>query len=140
MGFVIGQIRSVKRHIKFDLPTDDGKKALKADLVVEFKVHTRDVLKTRQKEVQQYVRDINAQLKKARENADYELQIPDKDLDSSYLMDDIINIEGVKDISGADLPFSDSILDAVLADQGAYQAILNAWVELNTIDGAKRKN
>jgi hypothetical protein len=140
MGFVIGEIRTVKRHIKFELPSDDGKKPAKADLVVEFKVRTRDVLKARQKEVQKFVRNINVEIKKARENPDYEIEMPDVELDESYLREDIVNIEGCLDSEGNELPFNQDLLSAVLADRSAADAITAAWVELNSLNGAKRKN
>lgn len=140
MGFVVGQVHTVKRHIKFDLPSDDGKKPKKADLIVEFKVRDRETIKARQKEVQQYVRLINTEIKKAQVNPDHEINVPDEDLDEGYLLEDIVGMEGLLDLEGNELEYSEELASQVLLDRNAWRAVVASWVELNSIDGAKRKN
>jgi len=140
MSFVIGKIQSVERKVQFELPRQEGKPVKKADFIVELKVHDHDTVKSRRDRAQQYLRQVSAEMDKARKDAQYVMDIPQTDLDDEYLHEDVLNIKGIKDAEGNDIEFSSEVLDQVLQDRAARQALLDVWVELNSDNQVKRKN
>jgi len=140
MPFVIGKIQSVERKVQFELPRQEGKPVKKADFIVELKVHDHDTVKSRRDRAQQYLRQVAAEMDKARKDAQYEMNIPQTDLDDEYLHEDVINLKGIKDAEGNDIEFSSEVLDQVLQDRSARQALIEVWVELNSDNQVKRKN
>lgn len=141
MAFVIGEVKSTRKKIKFDLPTDDGKPVKKADFVVELKVHSAEVVKERRKQLNDYLAAAGREVAKARKDPDHEADIPDVTFDEDYLREDVLDLAGILDADGNEISFSSELLEAVLNDRRARKALIDAWSELNLDEGAaKRKN
>lgn len=140
MPFVIGKIQSVERKVQFEYPRTEGKPVKKADFIVELKVHDHDTVKGRREHTQELLRLISTELEKARADRKYQPNIPEADLDTDYLLEDVLNLKGIKDVENNDLEFSEDLLHKVLQDRPARFALIQVWVELNSDDFLKRKN
>ncbi len=134
MGFVIGQVRTVRRKVEFTLPHDDGKPKKLADIVATFRVISTDTLKARIDEQKQQVSSVAASLRDGHSITDT------ADLDEKYLREDLVKLEGVMDADGNELEFSPEVVDAVLNDLSARAALLKAHREAITPEAIKRKN
>lgn len=140
MPFVIGQIETVERKVEFELPRNAGKPVKKADFVVELKVHDEPTVKARRKEIREYMAEVGREMEKARTDRNYEMNIEDHNYDDDYVREDVVNIKGIKDAEGKDLEFTPELLEAVMKDRTARQALLDVWIELNGDKALKRKN
>lgn len=143
MGFVIGEIKTVKRRIEFELPTSVGQPAKKADFLAEFVVHDHDTVRERQKYIQEHLTKLSRDLAKAQQDPTY-LDVAadlDIDFDAQYLREDLVGLEGIRYAGSKDeVPFSSDLVEHVLADRAARSALIGEWLELNRLGTVKRKN
>lgn len=142
MGFVIGEIKSVKRKVEFDLLADDGKRVPKADMVVTFRVRTTEESKKRAKLLSDFTAETQRQFALLDNDPLHVLKLPDADFDANFLREDIENIEGLLNPDKTEIEFSADVLEQVLLDRLATTALILSWSQLNLRKKAelKRKN
>jgi len=140
MAFVLGEIESVDRVIKFEQPASAGKPKRKVDFVATFKVHPHEVVQERRRELAEYMEGIRKERERARKDPEYQPQFSDRNFDDEMLLEDIINLKGVMSTDGSELEFSADLLARVLQDRPARQALLDEWIAINSDDAIKRKN
>lgn len=141
MAFVIGKIETVKRRVQFDLPADEGKRSEKADFMVTLKVRDAETIRQRNKEISDFTLQVQREVSRLTKDPTHEMDIPEGSFDEKYLHEDVMNLEGIRDGEGEDLPFSGELLDDVLQDRNARAALLKVWREVNLDEtAAKRKN
>lgn len=142
MGFVIGEIKSVKRKVEFQLLGDDGKPKKKADMIVTLRVRTTDESRERGKMLIDFAAETTRQQRLYAKDPLHEIELPETDFDADFLREDIENIEGLLNSDGSDIEFSADVLELVLLDRLAKEALVEAWsvLNLNKKTGLRRKN
>lgn len=142
MGFVIGAITTVKRKVKFDLLSDDGKPPQKADMIVTFRVRNTAESKERGKLLLDYTNEVTRQTVLHNKDPLHEIDFPDADFDADFLREDIIDIEGLLNPDKSEIEFTPDILETILLDRAAKAALVFAWSDLNLRNaaGLKQKN
>lgn len=140
MGFIVGEITSVKRKVQFTLLGDDGGQKKKADMLVTFRVRNADESKARAKLLSKYTEDTQRQFTLLNKDPIHVLDLPEADFDADFLREDIENIEGLLNPDKSEIEFTEEILDLVLLDRVAKAALVKAWSDLNLGTGLKIKN
>jgi len=140
MGFIVGEITSVKRKVEFALLNDFGVPQRKADMLVTFRVRNTEESKVRAEMLKEYTAKTQREFTLLEKDPKHELDLPEGDFDSEFLREDIENIEGLLNPDKSEIEFSPDILEQVLLDRIAKAALIQAWSELNLATGLKRKN
>ena len=140
MGFIIGEITTVKRKVQFTLLGDDGVTKKKADMIVTFRVRNTDESKARAKLLSKYTEETQRQFTLLNKDPMHVLDLPEADFDADFLREDIVNIEGLLNPDNSEIEFNEEILDLMLLERVAKVALVKAWSDLNLGTGIKIKN
>ena len=112
MAFTVAPVTSLKVEIPIEIPLDAGslKKTLKAGFVVEFR-------KRPVSEQQALIEELKT--------GKHEI------IDDDVLVEDIINIEGLKDTNEKDLEYSPELLATLLEMDYVRAPLMEAWMGIN---------
>lgn len=148
MSYQLAKRREIKTIIKWNLQVDEDKKPEMAEIQVWFKIQPKKVKKQRDlttaarlKELSnmlqgRYINDLDVQ--PAGEEAS-EVEALDNDKQLEYLLEDITRIDGVLDEEGEEAEFCTDLLDQVLDDSAARQAIELKWRDIQDDSVWKRE-
>ncbi len=106
MPLVISKKNTIKHRAVFVEPTDMGREK-RHDLVIEFKIRARS-------SAEQVMKDL-------RHGAVSDLEV--------YL-EDIVNIDGLLDVDGSEIPYTPNMLEGLLDVTWVMRGMSKAWMEV----------
>ena len=146
MSFILAARKEVKTIIKWNLQVDEDKKPEMAEIQVWFKIQPKSVKKQRDLTTAARLKELSNMLQGRYldppadpEGEEHDLAALDNDKQLEYLLEDITRIEGVVDEEGQPAEFCTNLLDQVLDDSAARQAIELKWREIQDDSAWKRE-
>lgn len=137
MGFIVGKVQSVWQTVNVSIPADDGGHAKrKADFAIKLKVADSDLTAHRKAELVEVLAQFKNEQFKAQADHQYTPELTADEFEAfnsgeKYLLEDIEDVKGILDAEGNGIPFSEDVLQQLLNDRRARQAMFDVWKALN---------
>lgn len=143
MGYVIGKRKTVKRRVEFEVATDDGAPPERADFVVELRLRDRKYWRERVAKASAEIERLQSDMRQP--GAEYSdvieraLEMQDFVMQFQFIREDVVGIEGILDAKGKAVKYTPALLERVLADHDASEALRAVWAKLNRVDAYREE-